>query len=118
MAIPFDDRSIDYNVPPAEINNRSPAMSPRSVRSYPFFRVTLIVLGAAALLVVFSRDADSQRKEAATPTIDGTRVEWEGWKFNWLLRPVEGLVLTDVYFRGRKVLNYAGIAELLTVYDQ
>jgi primary-amine oxidase len=43
---------------------------------------------------------------------------WEGWSFDWSLRRVEGLVLTDVSFQGRKVLNYAGIAEIFTPYDQ
>lgn len=45
-------------------------------------------------------------------------VEWEGWRFEWVLQPVEGLVLKDVSFHGRKVLKYAGLAELFTAYDQ
>ena len=48
----------------------------------------------------------------------GHRVEWEGWTFNWSLRIREGLVLQDVSFRGRKILNYAGLAEIFVAYDQ
>lgn len=46
------------------------------------------------------------------------QVEWEGWIFKWSMRPREGLVISDVSYRGRKVLKYAGLAELFTVYDQ
>jgi primary-amine oxidase len=43
-------------------------------------------------------------------------VEWEGWAFNWSIQPRAGLVLTDVHFRGRKVLKYAGLAEIFVPY--
>ena len=49
---------------------------------------------------------------------DGHRVEWEGWTFNWSLRVREGLVLHDVSFGGRKVLTYAGLAEIFVAFDQ
>ena len=87
-------------------------------RACPLFRLSLAGLGAMALLVLFSGHADSQKREPSSPVNDGTSVRWEGWKFNWSLGSMEGLVLTDVHFRGRKVLNYAGIAELLTADDQ
>ena len=48
----------------------------------------------------------------------GHRVEWEGWTFHWSLRVREGLVLHDVSYGGRKVLNYAGLAEIFVAYDQ
>jgi acetyl esterase/lipase len=48
----------------------------------------------------------------------GHRVEWEGWSFNWSLRTREGLVLQDVSFQGRKILKYAGLAEIFVAYDQ
>jgi len=48
----------------------------------------------------------------------GQRLEWEGWRFTWSLRVREGLVLQDVSFRGRKILNYAGLAEIFVAYDQ
>ncbi|HEY2572517.1 MAG TPA: alpha/beta hydrolase fold domain-containing protein, partial [Verrucomicrobiaceae bacterium] len=47
----------------------------------------------------------------------GHRVEWQGWTFNWSLRIREGLVLQNVSFGGRKVLNYAGLAEIFVAYD-
>ncbi len=87
-------------------------------RAFPSIRLLFIGLGAAAALALFSGHADSQKKEAPPSPKDGTKVEWEGWSFNWALRRTEGLVLTDVHFRGRKVLKYAGIAELFTVYDR
>jgi primary-amine oxidase len=34
------------------------------------------------------------------------------------MRTREGLVLQDVSFRGRKILNYAGLAEIFVAYDQ
>ena len=87
-----------------------------SNRASRYLRLPLLILAAATLLSLFSGDAGSQK--AQPPIKDGTKVEWEGWSFNWSLRRVEGLVLTDVHYRGRKVLNYAGLAELFTAYDQ
>ncbi len=78
-------------------------------------RLILVGFAAVSLLALSGGHADSQKKEAVR---DGTKVQWEGWSFNWSFRRVEGLVLTDVFFKGRKVLNYAGIVELLTAYDQ
>jgi primary-amine oxidase len=60
----------------------------------------------------------AQPKEVAGGPKIGNRVEWEGWTFNWFVRPREGLVITDVFYQGRKVLKYAGLAELFTAYDQ
>jgi primary-amine oxidase len=92
-------------------------MTPDTGRARPRLSFALTGLWAVAMLTLFIGPADSQKKEAA-PATDGRKVEWESWTFNWSLRPVEGLALTDVYYRGRKVLKYAGIAELLTAYDQ
>ena len=47
---------------------------------------------------------------------DGTQVNWEGWTFRWDVRQREGLVLTDISFRGRKVMKYAGLAEIFVPY--
>jgi primary-amine oxidase len=46
----------------------------------------------------------------------GNAIEWEGWKFRWQFRDVEGLVLTDVSFRGRKVLKSINLAEIYVPY--
>src|SRR5262245_43036681 len=67
------------------------------------------------LLAAFSLVPTAAAQTEAKPV---TRVEWEGWKFNWSVRKREALVLTDVFYRGRSVLKYAGLAELFTVYDQ
>ncbi len=87
-------------------------------RANPYFRSTLLALGALALLALPGGQAGSQKKEPPPLPKDGTKVQWEGWTFNWSLRRVEGLTLSDVYFQGRKVLNYVGLAELFTAYDQ
>lgn len=87
-------------------------------RAFLCFRCTLLGLGAVALMALFGGHAGSQRTERGSDTKDGTKVQWESWTFNWSLRRVEGLVLTNVHFRGRQVLKYAGIAELFTAYDQ
>src|SRR6266568_4949086 len=47
----------------------------------------------------------------------GTPVSWEGWTFHWSVRRREGLVLTNVAFRGRTVLKYAGLAEIFVPYN-
>ena len=46
----------------------------------------------------------------------GQLIEWEGWSFRWQFRDVEGLMLTDVYFRGRKVLKAINLAEIYVPY--
>jgi primary-amine oxidase len=92
------------------------AMSLKSPCGWSLLRFALIGPCALALLALFGGQADSQRKEPAPK--DQRRVKWEGWDFTWEVRPTEGLVLNDVSYRGRRVLKYAGIAELFTAYDQ
>ena len=46
----------------------------------------------------------------------GHDVAWEGWKFKWQFREIEGLVLTDVYFKEMSVLKYIGLAEIYVPY--
>lgn len=83
------------------------------------FRPTRLLLAFLALgLLVFLRsDVRSQKREDPSAPKAG-HVAWEGWTFQWSVRKREGLVITDVTFRGRTVLKYAGLAELLTAYDQ
>ena len=50
------------------------------------------------------------------PQTEGHAVEWEGWKFNWQFREIEGLVLTDVHFQNKSVLKYIGLAEVYVPY--
>lgn len=46
----------------------------------------------------------------------GQLIEWEGWSFRWQFRDIEGLMLTDVYFRERKVLKAINLAEIYVPY--
>ncbi|MEQ1827153.1 MAG: hypothetical protein ABL921_14455 [Pirellula sp.] len=48
--------------------------------------------------------------------LQGTMVQWEGWSFRWQFRDVEGLILTDVYFREKKVLKSISLAEIYVPY--
>ncbi len=91
---------------------------PSQHRTTSWSRLAAPGLWALLLLALIIGPADSQKKRDEPVGKDGSKVKWEGWSFNWSLRRVEGLVLTDVYYRGRKVLKYAGIAEILTAYDQ
>lgn len=75
------------------------------------------VLLGGILLFASAEPARGQKKDDPSPKAN-QKVEWEGWKFNWSVRKREGLVITDVSFRGRSVLKYAGLAELFTAYDQ
>jgi primary-amine oxidase len=81
-------------------------------------RLALALFGLIATLAALSLPTLLAEPKPAGDAKSGSHVEWEGWSFNWSFRPREGLVLTDVFYRGRKVLKYAGLAELLTVYDQ
>jgi len=46
----------------------------------------------------------------------GQLVRWEGWTFRWQFRDIEGLMLTDVYFQGRKVLKSINLSEIYVPY--
>jgi primary-amine oxidase len=73
---------------------------------------TLVAALLAAAVV-----AGVQPPEAPPPAPgSGHREEWRGWQFRWSIRPREGLVLTDVFYQGREVLGYAGLAEIYVPY--
>jgi primary-amine oxidase len=93
-------------------------MTPPRAPTKSYARAILLGLGATAFLFYFNGHVGSQQREAAPDAKDGRNVKWEGWQFTWAVRPLEGLVLTDVHFQGRKVLKYAGIAEIFTPYDR
>ena len=46
----------------------------------------------------------------------GQLVEWEGWSFRWQFRDIEGLMLNDVYYQGKKVLKSINLAEIYVPY--
>lgn len=78
----------------------------------------VLFLSYAFLAAFMSAGQAMAQKEDAPAPKGGQKVEWEGWRFNWSVREREGLVVTNVSYRGRSVLRYAGLAELLTAYDQ
>jgi primary-amine oxidase len=81
------------------------------------FRSSVVALVVALTWLTASGRIFAQAEAPPDPKA-GQKVEWEGWSFNWSVRTREGLVLTNVYYRGHKVLHFAGIMELFTVYDQ
>lgn len=48
--------------------------------------------------------------------LEGQLIKWEGWTFRWQFRDIEGLMLTDVHFQGRKVLKSINLAEIYVPY--
>jgi primary-amine oxidase len=52
------------------------------------------------------------------PAKAANHVQWEGWDFHWSVRPREGLVLTDVAFKGKSVLKFASLAEIFVPYNR
>jgi len=80
-------------------------------------RLAFLALPALVFTIVSANPLLAQAEAPPDPKV-GRKVEWEGWSFNWSVRVREGLVLTDVHYRGRKVLKFAGLMELFTVYDQ
>jgi len=79
------------------------------------------LLAIAVFIGPVSQRAAFEKPGAAEPAAipkTGQRVTWEGWTFTWSIHPRAGLVLRDVSFRGRKVLKYAGLAEIFVPYDR
>jgi primary-amine oxidase len=59
---------------------------------------------------------DWKPKQAGIDPKQGNVLEWEGWKIRWQFRDIEGLVLTDVHFKNRKVLKSINLAEIYVPY--
>ena len=94
---------------------------------YPVLRGRIPALFAVSNTAVVAQSPRQQEEFPKTSTnprdlqdpphlIGGHEVEWEGWKFEWQYREIEGLVLKDVYFQNRKVLKYLGLAEIYVPY--
>jgi primary-amine oxidase len=71
--------------------------------------IFLLAAGAAVSARAFG-------EEPPPGPADGQAVRWQGWNFRWAVRQREGLVLSDVWFRGRKVLKHAALAEIFVPY--
>jgi primary-amine oxidase len=65
---------------------------------------------------VATKNQAAEELQAPPIETEGNRIAWEGWTFNWQFRDIEGLVLTDVHFQGRKLLKYLGLAEIYVPY--
>ncbi len=61
-------------------------------------------------------DAPFQLPQDPPDYTAGQIVEWEGWSFRWQFRDIEGLMLNDVYFQGRKVLKSINLSEIYVPY--
>jgi primary-amine oxidase len=75
---------------------------------------------AVVVLIGLNFNAGDSRQAPAEEPLPGKpqAIDWEGWKFNWSVHPRAGVVLTDVRFRGRTVLKYAGLAEIFVPYNR
>lgn len=79
-------------------------------------------IGGSSLSLLCAQDAaDATKSQMAItqgpPDVKGGQfMEWEGWTFRWQFRDIEGLMLTDVHFRGRKVLKSINLAEIYVPY--
>ncbi len=65
------------------------------------------------------QEAKPEKKEPTQGPIDpkaGTAMEWEGWSFRWQVRDIEGLMLSDVFYQGKKVLKSINLAEIYVPY--
>src|SRR5438874_9604805 len=74
-------------------------------------------VGGEAPEVIPAAEAAATAEEPPPDPKAGIPVSWEGWTFHWSVRRRDGLVLTNVAFRGRSVLKYAGLAEIFVPYN-
>src|SRR5262245_1425017 len=79
-----------------------------------------IPLTLAILIGLNSNAGDSRQASADEPRAgkSSQAIDWDGWKFKWSVHPRAGVVLTDVRFRGRTLLKYAGLAEIFVPYNR
>jgi primary-amine oxidase len=80
-------------------------------------------LAALAVLVLFQGEyvPPAASEPTKTPTgivVKDRQVSWEGWRFRWSIHPRNGLVIEDVFYAGRSVLKYAGLAEVFVPYNR
>ncbi len=66
---------------------------------------SLFILAICVCCANPSFSGPSGSSQAGIDPDAGQQVNWEGWSFKWQFRDIEGLVLTNVHFGGRKVLK-------------
>ena len=54
--------------------------------------------------------------EGPSFTIDGHRIDWQGWSLHVSMDPYEGLVLHTISYAGRSILHRASISEMVVPY--
>ncbi len=83
-----------------------------------FLCFSLVVFWLPASGGLFSQESNSQPSftQGAIDPKAGQLIEWEAWQFRWQFRDIEGLVLTDIHFGGRKVLKSMNLAEIYVPY--
>ena len=82
-------------------------------------RFSCVLRSCLAVLFALAQSTASAQPARPQPPPDpkaGQLIEWEGWSFRWQFRDIEGLMLTDVHFRDRKVLKAINLAEIYVPY--
>ncbi|KAG0676903.1 hypothetical protein C6P43_003733 [Kluyveromyces marxianus] len=57
-----------------------------------------------------------QQPEGASFSIDGTKIEWQGWEFRIATNVREGFALYDIHFKGRSICYRASLEEMTVPY--
>ncbi len=83
--------------------------------------IALFWVACGTRLVISQEELDQanapfQPTQEPPDTLAGNLVEWEGWSFRWQFRDIEGLMINNVYFHGRKVLKSLNLAEIYVPY--
>jgi primary-amine oxidase len=87
-------------------------MHKQPVRSCLLFAICL----CCSSLTAQDQPATTTASQTGIDPDVGQQVNWEEWSFKWQFRDIEGLVLTDVHFGGRKVLKSLSLAEIYVPY--
>ncbi|MCU1463746.1 MAG: primary-amine oxidase [Acidimicrobiales bacterium] len=62
------------------------------------------------------RPLEITQPEGPSFVVDGNAVEWLGWTLRFSFNPIEGLVLHQIAYLGRPILDRASIAEMVVPY--
>ena len=64
------------------------------------------------------KPVEISQPEGTSFTVDANRIEWQRWSLRVLMDDTEGLVLHDVSYDGRSVLDRASLAEMVVPYGE